>query len=140
MQKLIIVGRVGQEAEVKDFPTSQLISFSVAVSETYLKKSTNEKVTNTTWYECSIWRNDVSIAQYIRKGDFICLEGTPNNRAYLSNEGDAKLVNGINVSKVELLGSKPEGAAPSQPRQERPQANQSNSFVDDDPEGDNLPF
>lgn len=146
MQKLIIVGRVGQDAEVKDFPASQLISFSVAVSETYVKKSTNEKVTNTTWYECSIWRNDVSIAQYIRKGDFICLEGTPNNRAYLSNEGDAKLVNGINVSKVELLGSKPEGTTPSQPRQERPQANQTNSFVDGpatdfkEEEHDDLPF
>ena len=141
MQKLIIVGRVGQSAEVKDFPGGQLISFSVAVSETYIKKSTNEKVTNTTWYECSVWRNDVSIAQYIRKGDWICLEGTPNNRAYLNNEGEAKLVNGITVQKIELMGSKSDSAQSQNPNTPRPQSNQSNSFVDDDSEEfQDLPF
>lgn len=145
MQKLIIVGRVGQNAEVKDFPGGQLTSFSVAVSETYIKKSTSEKVTNTTWYECSVWRNDVSIAQYIRKGDWICLEGTPNNRAYSNNEGEAKLVNGITVSKIELIGSKPDSTqTPNPARQERPQANQSNSFVDGEDfkedEHEDLPF
>lgn len=142
MQKLIIVGRVGQSAEVKDFPGGQLISFSVAVSETYIKKSTNEKVTNTTWYECSVWRNDVSIAQYIRKGDWICLEGTPNNRSYSNNEGEAKLVNGITVQKIELMGSKSDSTQSQNPNTPRPQANQSNSFVDDKPENDfqDLPF
>jgi len=146
MQKIIIVGRVGNDAEIKEFPTNQLISFSVAVSESYINKTTNEKVTNTTWFDCSRWSNNTQIAQYIRKGDYIYVEGKANNRAYLDAQGEAKVVNGINVSIIELLGSKSDNPAPSQPRQERPQANQSNSFVDGpatdfkEEEHDDLPF
>ena len=97
-----IIGRVGADAEVKDFPTSQLISFSVAVSESYTNKQ-GEKVTNTTWVECSRWTNNVSIAQYIKKGDLIYVEGKMNNRAYLGSDGEAKVVNGINSLDLSSL-------------------------------------
>ncbi len=140
MQRIEIIGRVGADAEVKDFPTSQLISFSVAVSESYTNKQ-GEKVTNTTWVECSRWTNNVAIAQYIKKGDLIYVEGKMNNRAYLGSDGEAKVVNGINISHIELLGSKSDSPQSAQPKPERPQANQSNSFVDDKPEDDSdLPF
>jgi single-strand DNA-binding protein len=141
MQKITILGRVGADAEIKEFPSNQLISFSVAVSESYINKTTNEKVTNTTWFDCSKFGNNTQIAQYIRKGDYIYVEGKANNRAYLAADGEAKIVNGINVSIIELLGSKSDNPAPSQPRQERPQANQSNSFIDDKSEDfQDLPF
>jgi len=143
MQRVEIIGRVGADAEVKDFPTSRLISFSVAVSESYTNKQ-GEKVTNTTWVECSRWTNNVSIAQYIKKGDLIYVEGKMNNRAYLGSDGEAKVVNGINVSHIELLGSKSDSPQSAPPRHERPQANQSNSFVDGEDfkeeEHDDLPF
>jgi len=145
MQRIEIIGRIGADAEIKEFPTNQVISFSVAVSESYTNKQ-GEKVTNTTWVDCSKWGNNTQIAQYIRKGDLIYVEGKMNNRAFIGADGEAKVVNGINVFHIELLGSKPEGAAPSQPRQERPQANQSNSFVDGpatdfkEEEHDDIPF
>ena len=144
MQKITILGRVGADAEIKEFPSNQLISFSVAVSESYINKTTNEKVTNTTWFDCSKFGNNTQIAQYIRKGDYIYVEGKANNRAYLAADGEAKIVNGINVSIIELLGSKSDNPAPSQPRQERSQANQSNSFADgpfpENEDDSDLPF
>lgn len=50
MQRLTIIGFIGNDSEVKDLGQNQVINFSVAVSETYVNKTTNEKVTNTTWY------------------------------------------------------------------------------------------
>ena len=52
------------------------------------------------------------------------------DRAYLGSDGEAKVVNGINVSHIELLGSKSDSPQSAPPKQERPQSNQSNSFVD----------
>jgi len=38
MQRIEIIGRIGADAEIKEFPTNQVISFSVAVSESYTNK------------------------------------------------------------------------------------------------------
>ena len=146
MQKIEIIGRIGQDAEVKDLGGNQVINFSVAVSETYVKN--NEKVTNTTWFEISKWGNNTSVAQYIKKGGQIFISGKINNRAWLKEDGTAQMVNGINAFEIELLGSKQEDSnsapAPSintNPK-EFPQANMSNSFVDggNEEEHDDLPF
>ncbi len=107
MQKIQLIGRVGADAEIKDFNSNQVINFSVAVSETY-KNAQGEKVENTVWFECAKWGNTTTIAQYIRKGDLIFVEGKVNNRAWLNNDGEAQITNGINVFDIQLLGSKPE--------------------------------
>ena len=46
MNRLEIIGHIGNDAEIKDLGSNQVINFSVAVSETYLNKTTNEKVEN----------------------------------------------------------------------------------------------
>lgn len=141
MQRIEIIGRVGADAEVKDVNQNQVISFSVAVSETYVKN--NEKVTNTTWFEISKWGNNTAVAQYIKKGGLIFVSGKVNNRSWVKEDGTAQIVNGINAFEIELLGSKDDSNSTPAPStntnpKEFPQANQPNSFVDeDDPD---LPF
>lgn len=117
MIKLEIIGRVGRDAEIKDFNNNQVIYFPVAVSENYVNKTSGEKVTNTTWFDCSKWGNNTSIAQYIKKGDLIFISGKVNNRAYQKDDGSIQVVNGINVNEIMLLGSKNE-SQPQQPAQQ----------------------
>ena len=117
MQKIQVIGRIGKDAEVKDFGNSQVINFSVAVSEKYTNKQTGEITTNTTWFECAKWGNNTSIAQYIKKGGQIFIEGKTNNRAWVDQSGTPQVTNGINVFEIELLGSKDDNQAPpSQPQ------------------------
>lgn len=144
MQKITILGHIGRDAEIKEFPSNQVISFSVAVSESYTD-SKGEKITTTTWWEVSKWGNNTQIAQYIKKGGQIYIEGKPNNRVYLKEDGTPQLVNGITTNFIQLIGGKSDSTqTPNPPRQERPQANQSNSFVDGEDfkeeEHDDLPF
>ena len=142
MQKIQCIGFLGNDAEVKDLTNNQVINFSVAVSESYTNKQ-GEKVTNTVWFECAKWGNNTAVAQYLKKGTQVYVEGKVSNRAWLKEDGTAQVVNGINVFEIQLLGSKDSNSATSPNTQtnpkEYPQSSTTNSFVDgEDP--DSLPF
>ena len=116
MQEIQIIGRVGKDAEVKDFNNNQVINFSVAVSEKFTNKQTGEITTNTLWFECAKWGNNVSVAQYIKKGGQIFVKGKINNRAWLDQSGTPQVTNGINVFDIELLGSKEDSNQSTAPK------------------------
>ena len=50
--------------------------------------------------------NNTAIAQYLKKGTQVYVSGKPNNRGWLNEQGEIKIVNGINVFDIQLLGSK----------------------------------
>lgn len=104
MQKIQIIGHIGGDCEVKDLNETQVINFSVAVSESYNNKA-GEKVTNTIWFECSRFTNNVAVAPYLKKGTQVYIEGKVNNRAWLKEDGTPQVINGINVFEIQLLGS-----------------------------------
>jgi single-strand DNA-binding protein len=104
MQRLSIIGYLGQDSEVKDLGQNQVINFSVAVSESYTNKTTNEKVVNTTWYDCVKWGNNTSVAQFLKKGTQVLVEGKPTARAWQKEDGSIVTVLGVNVQNLSLLG------------------------------------
>jgi single-strand DNA-binding protein len=105
MQRVTIIGHIGQDATVKDLGQNQVINFSVAVSESYVNKTTNEKVVNTTWYECAKWGNNTAVAQYLKKGTQVLVEGKPTARSWQKEDGSLISVLGVSVLNLELLGS-----------------------------------
>lgn len=137
MQRLTIIGHVGSDAEVKDLGQNQVINFSVAVSESYVNKSTNEKVTNTTWYEVAKWGNNTAIAQYLKKGTQVLVEGKPTARAWQKEDGSIVSVLGINAFDIKLLSStKSEGS--NAPQAQQPAPNPVPAFTEEDDQ--DLPF
>jgi single-strand DNA-binding protein len=103
MVRIEIIGNVCADAQVKDLNNNQLISFSVAVNESFTQNG--EKQTKTTFFDCTKWGNNTAVAQFIKKGDLIFVSGKPNNRAYTKEDGSIQVVNGITVFEIELLGS-----------------------------------
>lgn len=140
MNRLEIIGHIGNDAEVKDLGSNQVINFSVAVSETYLNKTTNEKVTSTMWFECAKWGNNTSVAQYLKKGTQVYVSGKPNNRAWVNEQGEAKFVNGINVFDIQLLGSRQESNQSTQTNVATTTGPQSQPNDPQNQESDDLPF
>lgn len=146
MNRIEIIGHIGNDAEVKDFGHNQVINFSVAVSESYINKTTNEKVTNTTWFECAKWGNQTQIAQYLKKGTQVFVSGKPTARSWQKEDATLVSVLGINVNQITLLGSKSESNSNAQP-QSHPQPQQNNSAppptnenIGNSEEHDDLPF
>ena len=112
MLKLTVIGRVGKDPETREVGNSKVTKFTVAHSERYKNKQ-GETVENTAWVNVEGWEKTGEIlAQYVKKGDQIYIEGMPKAEAWKDKEGEVKGGLAVRVDKFEFLGSKakPEGA------------------------------
>jgi single-strand DNA-binding protein len=111
MIKLIVSGRVGQDAEVKNVGDNTVCSFSVAHTEKVYGATPSEK---TIWVTCSIWgERGVKIAPHILKGTFVVVEGTGGVNGYLNkNTGAAEAVIRCMVNSLEFGGKPTTGENP----------------------------
>jgi len=105
MIKLIVSGRVGNDAEVKSVGDNTVCSFSVAHTEKVYGPNPSEKVI---WVTCSIWGERGSkLAPHILKGTFVVVEGSGGINAYINkNTGAAEAVIRCMVNSLEF-GGKP---------------------------------
>lgn len=123
MQKTEVIIRLGADATINESNNGNtVINFDGAATERWKDKEGN-KQEKTTWYRCSWWLNNTTIAQYLTKGTQVYVSGKPNANAYQNNNGDIIAQNGILVREVELLGGgnnqqQQSTTAPSQPKQE----------------------
>jgi single-strand DNA-binding protein len=144
MRKISIIGNVTKDAEVRNFENSRsAVNFDVAVNERYKDKQ-GQKVENTHFIRCVMWRDNTEIAKYILKGTKIYVEGKPEAEAYVNREGKAVAVQKIRVDEVEFLGSP--NRAPGQQQSASVPAGQGNgggghddAFLTPTPD-DDLPF
>ena len=113
MIKLIVSGRVGNDAEVKKVGDNTVCSFSVAHTEKVYGPTPSEKVI---WITCSIWgERGTKLAPHILKGTFVVVEGTGGVNAYLNkNTGAAEAVIRCMVNSLEF-GGKPNASNESTP-------------------------
>ena len=108
MIKLIVSGRVGQDAELKSVGDTTVCSFSVAHTEKVY--GTNPKET-TVWISCSVWgERAVKLAPFITKGTYIVVEGSGGVNAYTQKNGEAAAVINCRVTSLEF-GGKPTAEA-----------------------------
>ena len=103
----IIVGNLGADPESKfmqDGSTS-VCNFSVAVSEKWTDKTTNEKRDKTTWFRIAVWGKQAESCQtYLKKGSQVMVVGTVEARAYMHN-GEAKASLDLRAKDVKFLSS-----------------------------------
>ena len=105
MIKLIVSGRVGQDAEVKNVGDNTVCSFSVAHTEKVYGATPSEK---TIWVTASIWgERGIKLAPHILKGTYVVIEGSGSVNGYLNkNTGTAEAVIRCMVNSLEF-GGKP---------------------------------
>lgn len=108
MHKIVLIGNIGRDAETKSVNGHVAISFSVAVTEQFAKQG-EEKAT--IWYSCTLWRKEgaTGIAQWLKKGQKVYIEGTPSVRTY-EKDGETKISNDVRVNEIQLLGASSDGA------------------------------
>ena len=84
MNKVLLIGNVGQEPEIKTIPSgSQVCTLRLATSESYKDKSTGEWKDSTEWHSIVLWDFLAEKAsKYIKKGSKICIEGKNQTRTY----------------------------------------------------------
>ena len=104
MIKLVVSGRVGQDAEVKNVGDNTVCSFSVAHTEKVYGATPSEK---TIWVTCSIWgERGIKLAPHILKGTYVVIEGSGSVNSYTQKNGEPAAVIRCMVNSLEF-GGKP---------------------------------
>jgi single-strand DNA-binding protein len=105
MFRLQLNGVLGTDAEVREVGTRKAINFSVAVHKEY-KDSNGNKIEKTDWIKAVIWKSEkqsTKIAEYLKKGKRVYLEGEPSADAFITKDGSAAGSLNLNVRDVELM-------------------------------------
>ena len=110
VNKIILIGRAGNNAELKSMINGQLVtSISLATSESWKDKDTGEKRTITQWHRVIFYRKLAEIAgTYIKKGLLIYVEGSMKYRTYQDSNGIEKSISEVIANEFEILTPKSE--------------------------------
>ncbi len=143
VNKVMLVGRLGQNPEVKYTPSGQAVAnFSVATNENWTDKS-GQKQERTEWHRIVVWGKLAELCnQYLTKGRQVYVEGRLQTRQWQDKDGQTRYTTEVQAQTVQFLGAgasagagdarlgdeRAAAAAPSAPNTGMPEP----SFTEDD--------
>ena len=107
VNKVIIVGNLGQDPEVRQFDNgNKMATINVATSERWTDKQTGEQREHTEWHRI-IFNNRLAeiVGQYMRKGSSIYVEGSLRTRKWTDNNGQDRYTTEIRADSMQMLPS-----------------------------------
>ena len=119
VNKVILVGNLGQDPETKYLPSGNAVTnLTLATSESYKDKNTGEQKETTEWHRIAIFGKLAEIAgEYLRKGSQVYFEGKLQTRKWQDQQGQDRYTTEVMVDSfdgvMQMLGSK-EGGNQSQ--------------------------
>jgi len=108
INKVIIVGNLGQDPEVKYMPSGGAVcNITVATSESWNDKSTGEKQERTEWHRIVFYLKLAEIAgEYLRKGSQVYVEGKLQTRKWQDQGGADRYTTEIVANEMQMLGGR----------------------------------
>jgi single-strand DNA-binding protein len=106
VNKVILIGNIGKDPEIKQAGESKVANFSIATSEK--QKKDGEYKTITEWHNIVVWGKLADVVEkYVKKGSKIYVEGKLRTRSW--GETEKKYITEILVNEIQLLDKKSEG-------------------------------
>ena len=108
INKVILVGRLGKDPEVRSTPSGQTVAkFTMATDERFTDKS-GEKQQRTEWHNIVAWGKLGEICgQYLRKGKLVYIEGRIQTDSWDDKEtGQKKYRTEIICNEMKMLDRK----------------------------------
>lgn len=115
VNKVILVGNLGADPEIRYTPNNSAVAnLSVATSESWIDKNTNQRQERTEWHRVVIFGKLADIAgQYLKKGSKVYLEGKLQTRKWQDQQGQDRYTTEIVVDgfggQMQMLDSRSEG-------------------------------
>jgi single-strand DNA-binding protein len=105
VNKVIILGRLGQDPELKYTPSgTSVCNFSLATSESWTDKS-GQKQEKTEWHRIVVWGKLAELCnQYLTKGRQAFVEGKLQTRSWEDKDGSKRYATEILASTVQFIG------------------------------------
>ena len=111
VNKVILVGNLGRDVELRHTPGGAVVAkFSVATNEVWKDKS-GSKQEHTEWHNIVAWGKLAEFCgSYLSKGRQVYVEGTLRTRTYDDDKGNRRYFTEVRADTIQLLGPKPSGA------------------------------
>lgn len=143
LNKVMLIGHLGDEVKMHYFEGGNCVGrFPLATNETYINKTTNERVTNTEWHNIVVRNKAAEICEkYLTKGDKVYIEGRLKTRKWQDDKGNDRYSTEIQCTDFTFLSTKKENEEKANnqveksPTTKKPETSKTATEDDDD-----LPF
>ncbi len=143
INKVILVGRLGADPEMKSVGQGQTVTrLNVATSESWMGKD-GQKQEKTEWHRITVWGKLAEICgKHLSKGRQVYVEGKLQTRSWEDQQGQKKYATEVVASTVQFLGASGERTT----TQGNQSSNSNQDFQDFGPEpsfdqsNDEIPF
>lgn len=114
VNKVILVGNLGQDPEVRYMPNGGAVAnITLATSESWRDKQTGETKEKTEWHRVVLFGKLAEVAgEYLRKGSQVYIEGALQTRKWTDQAGVEKYTTEVVVNvggTMQMLGGRGQG-------------------------------
>ena len=109
VNKVVIVGNLGKDPEMRTFPSGdQIANVTVATTDKWRDKNTGENKEATEFHRITFHARLAEIAgKYLRKGSQVYIEGSLRTRKWTDQAtGQERYATEIRADNMQMLGSK----------------------------------
>lgn len=108
LNKVMLIGHLGDDVKMHYFEGGGCIGrFPIATKETYVNKSTNERISNTEWHNIVVRNKGAEICEkYLKKGDKVYIEGRIKTRKWTDDKGTERYSTEIQCTDFTFLNDK----------------------------------
>lgn len=137
MLQLEVIGNLGSDAEVKEFNGKKYVSMNIAHSD-FVKDAQGNKSEQTIWVSALWYGDGGALFQYLKKGVKVFVRGRQRVKLYADKNGNAQFAINVNVSEIQLCGSKADSGHGNSTAQAIPMPDEQKAAIAGN--NDDLPF
>jgi single-strand DNA-binding protein len=117
VNKVILVGNLGRDAELRYTPTGAAVAtLNMATTEVWNDKA-GQRQEKTEWHRVVLWgKSAESLTEYLTKGKQIYVEGRLQTRQWDDKDGNKRYTTEIRGDRIVLLGGGGGGRGAAAPR------------------------
>jgi len=104
MNRVIISGNLGADAEIREVGSTDVTTFSVGVSERWKDKN-GDKQERTDWFNCEKWGAGEVFTSFLKKGTKVLVEGKMRCEQY-DKDGQNRTSWKLRAQSIEFLTPK----------------------------------
>ena len=113
MNKVILIGRLGQNPEVRVIPQTEraVANFTLATNEKFINQSTKESEIRVEWHKIVAWGKTAEFCEkFLTQGKQILIEGKLRTRNWQDKDGNKRYTTEVHVGNITLLGKREDTA------------------------------
>ena len=142
VNKVIIVGNLGQDPEVRHMPSGDAVAtISVATSETWKDKKTGENQERTEWHRIVFYKRLAEVVgEYLSKGSKVYVEGSIHTKKWTDKQGVDRWTTEIHGKELQMLSGKSDYKSSSVKPDVPHKSSAAQEFTADESFDDDVPF